>query len=306
MSPNKRRPTQSSAPSSDPQSRDVSIGDVDEDAQDAQDAPEEAEEPTPAPKTPAESAANTRLVTVPLPSRGRLYGGAIPNGEVRIRKILVAEEQILFSSGGDTLSKIARLLQACCALPKGFKHRDLLISDRFFILVALRTETYGPNYRISFRCDSCGSTNKKVIDIAQELNEKPAGEDLHEPWEVELPDAGVTVGMRFRRGHDEEESVRAAKIARQKGVEGTIEDQSFTLGLARRILTIDGVEVENVLEARRLINRMTAKDSAAIRIREDLLEPGIDTRIYPECTNCGAVNDQEMPFDLEFFRPTVL
>lgn len=262
-----------------------------------------------------------RYKPVRLPSRGLLYTG-VPGGEVQIRKMLVAEETALLSAGGDVLTRISRVIQACVSIPGGMRHEDLLLVDRFYLLIALRTDSLGPSYNFSFRCEHCGQINKTTIDIVKELNEKVAVPDganghlevptaegeaenavvLYEPIETKLVDLDATVGLRFLRGSDEAEITRQASRVRARG-DGA--DPTLPMRLARHIVTVDGIEL-SLLERESLARRLTMRDSATIRLAIEAHEPGIDTTVVRDCTSCGGTNAQSMPFTAEFFRPTHL
>ena len=48
---------------------------------------------------------------------------------------------------------------------------------------------------------------------------------------------------------------------------------------------------------------ITGRDFEGPLLLVRMLEGGIDTTCYIECRSCGATNDPDMPFSLEFFRP---
>lgn len=254
------------------------------------------------PKTPSLAYAPTTL-----PSRGRLYGPEsvvptpeIPGGVVEIRKMTIAEDELLASSGGSALVRLSKLIANCTKLPASFDAEKLLIADRVFLLIAIRTHTFGPNYQIQFKCRHCRHPNKRSVDVLSTLNEKPLADEIVEPFTVTLPDAGVTIGLRFTRGFDEQEALKMAKAAEARGQAATpIRDQ-----LRQLIAEIDGEPVKNPMARIDLINRLTAVDLAAIRGANAKAEFGVDLTIYPDCERCEASNELDMPFDVDFFRPT--
>lgn len=261
-----------------------------------------------APATP-ESPRTPSLAYAPttLPSRGRLYGPEsivptpeIAGGVVEIRKMTIAEDELLATAGGSALVRLSKLIANCTKLPSGFDPEKLLIVDRVFLLLAIRTHTFGANYQIQFKCRACRHPNKRTVDVVSTLNEKSLGENVVEPFEVRLPDAGVTIGLRFTRGFDEHEALKMAKAAEARGQAATpIRDQ-----LRQLIASIDGEVVTNPLARIDLINRMTAVDLAAIRTANAKNEFGVDLTVYPECERCETSNELDMPFDVDFFRPT--
>lgn len=264
----------------------------------------------PLPEAPAEHVRPALdYVPIQLPSRGRFYGPKsviptpeLPNGEVQIRKMRVAEEEKLHTAGGNMLTKLGKLISAVTKLPEKFDPNSLLVVDRFYLLLALRTLCFGSNYTIQFKCSTCGASNKHVVDITKDLTEKTADENSVEPVPIDLPDAGVTITMRYRRGIDEVEELRVARQAEARGEDGTpLQEQ-----LRRRIVEIDGETEINPLKKMDFIRSLTATDSLKIRSVLNEVEPGVDLTIHPECTRCNASNELEVPFTNEFFRPTSL
>lgn len=234
---------------------------------------------------------------VPLPSRGLLYGGKMPDGVVFIRKLKVAEEGAI-QAATSGLDLINSTVGACAKLPDGMTHLDLLVTDRLAILLALRVHTFGSTYSYSFRCPSCQAKNNQDFNLG-ELTSRKAADTLVEPLEVSLPDSGKKLGLRFLRGSDEAALSRASKrVAMQTNDAG---DSSHVLRKVLQIVTIDGVEA-NQLEREKLVKDITMVDSQAMADVLDDAEPGVDLRIYPECKACGFSTEMALPFNLDFFR----
>lgn len=246
-------------------------------------------------------------VSVTLPSKGVLYGPeaviatpVIPDGAVEVRKMTINEDEILASSGGTALTRLSKVLQRCSRLPEGFDPENLLVVDRMFLLIAIRTTTFGSRYHVQFKCPNCGTANKADVDIVRDLEETSIADDMLEPFEVVLPDAGVRVGLRLQRGFDEHDAVRSAKTTAARGNDPTpVRDQ-----LRQVIVSIDGDPVTNPLVKLDLINRLTSMDLLAVREAMTSKDFGIDLTIHPECSRCAAESEMEMPFSTEFFRPT--
>lgn len=246
------------------------------------------------------STAPTRSIT--LPSKGILYGDRIPEGKVGIRKLLVGELSILESQGAAP-ERIDTILRACVTLPNAFPHADLLMSDRFALLLALRQFTFPTDYPVSFKCKECGARNKPAIKL-EDLEVKDAAPDLKEPVEIMLPECGKKVGLRFLRGTDEEAVTKYAKRVMMQTNDGA--DPSNIHRLARQIVAIDDVAPANLAAAEEWVRTLTAGDSLRMRKAIDDVEPGVDLTLYPDCRVCGEANEMEMPFTAEFFRPTRL
>jgi hypothetical protein len=209
-------------------------------------------------------------------------------------------------------------LKNCVKLPDGFKHEDLLMTDRMAAMLALRTVTFGPRYSFDYKCRFCNAMQRTnpPINILEDLEENTpdsialkmleAGVDdwfPEEPIVLTLPDAGNVVQLRFLRGYDEQRVLKRTKRVMLQSVDAG--DPSYLMRFALQIVTIDGEEVP--LGKRELfVHKLTATDTAHIRIEVERVELGIDLTVYPDCRACGAVNQMSMPFTVEFFRPSSL
>jgi hypothetical protein len=260
--------------------------------------------------------------TANLPSRGVLYGDSIPDGVIGIRKLKATEEALLLGQGAQGLDRMNLTLKSCVQLPGGFKHEDLLLTDRMATMLALRTITFGPNYNFDYKCAYCGQMQRTPVNILEDLEENTpdtiadaraekadkAGEDvedwtLEEPIAITLPDSGSELKLRFLRGSDEERIVKRTKRLLLQSVDAA--DPSYLLRIALQIVSIDEEEVK-LNKREQFVRKLSATDTAKIRIEVEGVEPGIDLTVYPECRGCGAVNKMAMPFTAEFFRPSSL
>lgn len=240
--------------------------------------------------------------TITLPSRGLLYEGKIPEGKVGVRKLTAAEINTLFGSSGDETERVNKIISASVSLPSNFAHKDLLVVDRMYLLLALRSITYGPHYSYEFKCRDCGHKNRKVsCNIAQELEEHKASDSFAEPLEIKLPESGRTLSMRFMRGYDEEAVIKHAKRMEMTSIDG--EDPSALHRVARLIKAIDGNDPGDIVTRERFVAGLPAGDFLLIEDTVDEAEPGVDLRVYPECQKCKSANEMRLPFTLEFFRP---
>jgi hypothetical protein len=265
---------------------------------------------------PRASQAELGFIPAKLPSRGALYEGKIPDGEIHVRKLSFDEEDMLLSQGAQGLERMEIILKNCTKLPNDFKHPDLLLTDRMATMLAIRTVAFGPRYSFDYKCRFCPTMQQASVNILEDLNENTPEtialkmldkgvEDwtLEEPIEVQLPDAGRVVDLRFLRGYDEMRIVKRAKRLLLQSVDSG--DPSSRFRFALQIVRVDGVELD--LGKKELFLRtLNATDKARMRIAIEEIEPGIDLTVYPECRACGAVNKMPMPFTAEFFRPSSL
>lgn len=255
-----------------------------------------------------------------LPSRGILYDNKIPDGVVQLRKLTAREESILAAQGSEGLERMDLIIKNCVKLPNGYAHMDLLMTDRMSLLLSLRSITFGTHYSFTYKCSFCNATHKAEIDIHEELDENtpesiamkmfekeliesPDDFALEEPIEVELPDCGKLLHVRFLRGSDESKIAKRSKRLRMQSNDPA--DESYIHRIALQIITIDG-ERDNLAMHEMFVKRLTSLDTSTLRIKVDDLEPGIDLRVYPQCRSCNGVNEMAMPFGGEFFQPTTL
>lgn len=236
-----------------------------------------------------------------LPSRGVLYGGKLPGGRVSLRPMTAKQQALLQTQGGGVIGKLDALIETCCKLPEALKRSELLLTDRMAILLALRTKTFGSKYSFEWRCRHCGNFNRSEIDIVEELEEQAAAPDLKEPIEVTLPGADCIIEMRFLRGSDEETLMRNAKRMKMQSNDG--DDGSYLMRVAMQIVKKDGEEFANILDKRKFVENLIASDLVILEDEVNDKEPGIDTRLYLDCSKCSGTNEMTMPFTGEFFRP---
>ncbi len=247
----------------------------------------------------AADSVGTRTIT--LPSKGDLYDGKLPGGEVRIKSMTAHDQSVLFSSGS-TEERINKIIANTCILPPGFDVGDLLTVDRMAILLAVRTFTFGSTYEFGYQCRSCRAQNKHTVDIVEDLSQTEV-ETLVEPFEFKLPDCGKVVAMRFMRGKDEQAIQKYAKRMAMQSSDAS--DPSALHRQARLIVNIDG-ETKDIVMKEAFVKNLSARDYIIIDNELDAREPGIDLTVYCECKKCQSTNDMKMPFDLEFFRPSAL
>ncbi len=245
--------------------------------------------------------ANKSQIT--LPSRGVLYADQVPEGKVLVRKMALREMQML-ESGGGGIEKIGRIIEDCLTLPGGEKSmapKKLLLTDRLAVLLAIRTFTFGTQYNYTFRCRFCQATNKAEMNIAEELSQKMAPDDLKEPFEVILPDCGRTVGLRFLRGDDESRIAQSAKRMKLQSTDA--DDPSLLYRITAQLVNVDGVELKGA-EKEAFARGLSARDLLKVVQATDDKEPGVDLKIVATCRTCQGDNEMSMPFDAEFFRPS--
>jgi hypothetical protein len=254
------------------------------------------------------------LQQVTLPSRGFPYDGKIPEGKIWVSAMTTKEEKIFAGSASSANDKFNLLLNNCCYFGEGVHASDLLISDRFFVLIQIRALSYGNDYGFSFKCGECDYQARqelkipgslKLIEASDEDRMDPDTGELipafEEPFEVDLPATGHRVALKFLRGKDEEQIQKMVSRKSEKGIRD-IGDPTYTLVLARFVAKIDGEDV-SPLQALTFVENLIARDSAFIRNIIEERTPGYNLDIDITCPNCGYVHEERLPMGSEFFRP---
>lgn len=242
--------------------------------------------------------------SIQLPSRGVLYGDKVPEGRVQMRKMLAGEQSRLQQQGGSALDRIEAIVNACVKFPPGFTPSELLLTDSFYLMLALRAMSFGPEYTYRYRCRHCGSVEKAKVNVVDDLDETVGDEELVEPIEVQLPDAAVKVAARFLRISDQHLITKYVK--RTKLTTSDADDPSYIYRLALALESHDGEPFEDLLRKQDFVKRLTASDCQRLEKAIQDAEPGVDIRVFPDCGGCGASNELALPFDAEFFRTSGL
>lgn len=236
-----------------------------------------------------------------LPSRGMLYDGQIPDGKVELRKLTVGEE-IIIQSNSVGLDLIGKLIDSCVKLPPGFDSQQLLVGDRLALLIAMRVHTFGAKYSYSYECAHCNAKNKATVNLDTDIKPREIKPDQTEPINVDLPDAGMKVGLRFLRGVDEVTISRVAKRVTLQSNDAN--DPSLLIRMALQLVEVDGEKIKTPNEREEFVKYLAMPDATKWRDAVDAVEPGVDLSITAECTACGRVNDMILPFSADFFRPS--
>lgn len=175
----------------------------------------------------------------------------------------------------------------------------VLVADRFYALLQIRSLTFGDEYAFQVQCESAGCRERFEWELnLKDLPVRALSEAARAAFrdgnrlETELPRDGRKVWFRLMTGADE---VRAATALR------TGRDGALLTALAMRIVEIDGVKAE---DKRRFLEDMELADAAALLDRFDEADGGVETSIEVECPSCGAVQDLQLPFERGFFLPT--
>lgn len=240
----------------------------------------------------------------PLPSSGLVYpvGSALAGREVvEIKAMTAREEDILTSAALAKKGTILTELIRSCLIDKSFDPADLLVSDRYALLLTIRAVGYGTEYEDDVTCSECSVTKSRVFNLAsfpiKRLDIEPItpGTNL---FGFTLPKSKKQVQFRFLTGRDEEDMHVLAE--RQKKL-GIILESNVTSTLIRSIVSIDGKTDKSKIA--RFVQNMPAQDSLALRKYMGDHQPGVLFRQQLACPACNHVEEVNMPMGLGFLWP---
>jgi len=244
---------------------------------------------------------NPYEVEVELPSKGMFYGDTLPEGKVTIRPITVEEEKLL-AGKGDKMELADRILSECI-VSKCLPLDDLLMTDKFYLLLNLRAVSYGSEYGVSVQCPACSHKFSHSVVLPEGLQLKVAEEGDKEPFDVELPICKKKVSLRFLRGSDEKEIENFVKNLPNAGnQEG---DPSYIFRLSRFIAKVDDEELDAVSKME-FCRKLFGKDSLAIREAVAENETGPILSIEAKCPGCQQEMRTVLPLTNEFFPASVV
>lgn len=235
--------------------------------------------------------------TVKLPSKGLLYEG-IPE-DITIRAMTTNDEKIIF--GSTTPDAVSKVLQRCIVNPENLDISKLLPADETYLMLKLRTHTYGSEYSIAGQCTECDSTNTYDINL-DELPVTYISDDFVEPFNIELPVSGDKLGVKLLRNKDYTQvRSQAKKIA--KKMHTNARELEYIYRIAKQIVSINDEEIDQV-KAQEYVGNLVGKDSAYFFWKlGEIANFGVETTTTVTCKDCGE--DFELPFRItsEFFRP---
>jgi hypothetical protein len=242
---------------------------------------------------------------VELPSRGVLYeeGTPLAQGVLHIYPIRVKEEKLFSGTAGSMRAAEAFNLMLSKCVAEKIDLEELLLVDRFSLMVSIRNLSYGPDYKFNIACrrEKCGTRFDHTIDLSS-LPVKYLDERYLEPYEVTLPVSGKTVGLRHFRARDETLIIDAGKRtkARKKKTEGrSMEDESYAERLILRIQTINGDEAERPVKIQ-FVENLIGRDASFIWKAVEDMDFGLDTQLLIECSECGDEALYAMPWQSDF------
>lgn len=237
---------------------------------------------------------------VDLPTLGLFYKPEqLKEGKIEVAPMSAREEKLVAGMRGSNIEEVIdSLLSRCIKSP--ITPDELIVTDRFYLLLALRANSYGEEYNIDLTCPYCDVRGKYTLKIPSDLEVQKAELTDREPFKVKLP-SGLIIGFRLLRGKDLKDIKRNSELAASKGYAGD-GDASYLYRLAKQIVYVNGKSLD-MLVASELVSRLSARDSAVLKNAYDKKTPGVITQIKKSCVSCTKEIKTELPMTAEFFRP---
>ena len=175
----------------------------------------------------------------------------------------------------------------------------VLQGDRFFILLKVRTLTYGETYDFSVDCSSeqCGrriawSLSLDDLPVRELPGASRAALAANTPLQATLPGCGKQVNFRLGTGAHERQL--AALRERQP-------HRVLSAKLAQRIVEVEGIAPG---DTRAFLEDLSMRDANFLLSHFETVDCGVETAIEIECPHCLRVQDLDLPLEAGFLWPS--
>lgn len=257
----------------------------------------QSDAPQPKEKYPSE--------VIPLPTKGWFYpdGHPLASGEIEIKQMTAREEDLLANQELIKKGKVLDKLMESVIINKSVKVEDILIPDKNAIFIAIRRLAYGDDYPVSITCPGCSTQNKVKINLS-ELSYKPFNFDEHpkgqNSFALTLP-SGINVTYKLLNQIDEQsidaELAQLKKISKDNTGE-------LTTRLKYLFTSVDG-NTDRTTIRRFVEDKLTAKDSLALRKHIKDHNPDVDMTFNFKCSECDLERRLDMPIGASFLWPDI-
>jgi len=229
-----------------------------------------------------------KYTTVELPSNGKL---GYPS-DIQYRDILVRDEKELSMATERTFSKTLNNVLKSLLKDDSF-YGDLTIYDRDFLLLWIWANNYSTIKTVEYKCPHCETKNTYHIDLTQ-VDIKDIDEDFKFPFPF-TTSSGEKISLKLITTRDEE-------IARTFAAKDKNLDEAY-------IMLCQSVNFDTVIplseKMKRIENTFTGKDMAFVRGFHAHFKYGLNETVERNCSGCGEVNRFTIPFQADFFLPTL-
>jgi hypothetical protein len=235
---------------------------------------------------------------VDLPSRGLLYDGALKDKKsIEVCYLTAREEDILSSPNLLRTGKMIDSLLLSAFKEKTIDPSSLLVGDRNVIMIWLRSTGYGSEYPVRINCRFCDSPYEHEFNLSTlEIKYLDKAPDENNLFFFTLPTSKKRIKFSFLIGKDEADIVEIIS-ARKTKISSNI-DTMVTLRMLKMIKEVDGIS-----NIKSFVENMPAKDSREFRKYATEIEPGIVMKQEVKCPSCGAISEENIPIQPNFFWP---
>jgi len=174
----------------------------------------------------------------------------------------------------------------------------VLVADRFFALLQIRSLTFGDDYAFSVQCKNGACRERfewelslKDLPVRVLSDEAKSAFTTGNRFETTLPRDGRRVWFKLMTGADEARAATVLKNGR---------DGMLLTALALRIVEIEGVADK---DRRTFLEEIEMADATSLLDTFEAVDGGVETSIDVECPSCFGVQDVELPFERGFFLP---
>jgi len=222
-------------------------------------------------------------VEAEFPSQGKFYTPIDENEPITIRPLTFEDEKVLanlkIKSGVEIINTIIR---RCVS---NMDTNDLLDMDKVYILVTIRSISFGSGFDTSITCPNCGEVTRTSIDLSR-LGVNKLPKNFKNPRKVTLPVCKRDAVVIFPRSRDE-------KYTRNINV--------ASKNIWRFVESINGINDKKIIAD--VIEKLPLMDIKELMAGIGGGNYGIETSFIFQCPDdyCGEESLMEVPFDEDFF-----
>lgn len=251
--------------------------------------------------------ADTQIYTIAedctLPSRGLIYSSPI-NPDLKLRSMSVMEEMKRLSATETPYKVMCDIIEDCIVGDKpALSVYDMCLGDYQYLLVKLRTVTYGADYKMSVRCPVCGGVSEIVCSL-DDLAVIEYDESVKDLKQIHLPVCDKDIELKFQTPRILDDIAKRKREIMKASPELLV-DPGFALTLQAMIRSVDG-KVMNPAALENFVNKMKMRDAnllmqRAVKLNESV---GLNTDFVTKCKHCEAEIPTTFRITGEFFGPT--
>jgi hypothetical protein len=225
-----------------------------------------------------------------LPSRGKLGYPEV----VSIKPYRVREEKYIAAITSERFNEMT-LKVLSSVIETEINIEDLSLSDRNYILLWERVNSYYPELESTVKCPNCGRKSTTVINL-EGLPVTSIPPNYEEPVTITLPDSGDSIGCRLLRIRDE---MNIDKYL------STSKDPEIDDWVVRYAASIVKEDLKSLGEKIMYCDGLSSKDFMEIRSFQNKYFHGVDNKVTFTCKKCGESSNVPIPFNLDFFLPSL-